>query len=79
MLAFFFYLINFIASLVHDSRVFFLFSAHLPVEPLVPVPVPPVGLQLVRDPNTGHFLLIPTTGIGKLSHLLLNRGGLFET
>lgn len=42
-----------------------MFSAHLPVEPVVPVPVPPVGLQLVREPNTGHFLLLPTTGLGE--------------
>lgn len=42
-----------------------IFTAHLPVEPLVPVPMSPLGLQLVRDPNTGHLLLLPTTGIGE--------------
>lgn len=28
-----------------------------------PMPMPPVGFQLVRDPTTGHFLLIPTASI----------------
>lgn len=35
-----------------------------PVMPF-PVPMPPVGFQLVRDPSSGHFLLIPTASIGK--------------
>ncbi|KAG5899192.1 hypothetical protein JTB14_026945 [Gonioctena quinquepunctata] len=41
------------------------YPAPLPVEPMVPLPVPlpPVGFQLVRDPTTGGLLLLPTTGI----------------
>lgn len=32
---------------------------------MLPMPVPPVGFQLVRDPNTGQFLFLPaTTAIG---------------
>lgn len=40
--------------------------APVPMEPMVPLPVPmpPVGFQLVRDPTTGGLLLLPTTGIG---------------
>ncbi|XP_017774619.1 PREDICTED: protein winged eye [Nicrophorus vespilloides] len=31
----------------------------MPVEPLMSMPMPPVGFQLVRDPNTGGLLLLP--------------------
>ncbi|KRT84880.1 hypothetical protein AMK59_1141, partial [Oryctes borbonicus] len=36
--------------------------ASLPMEPVVPmsVPIPPVGFQLVRDPNIGGLLLLPS-------------------
>ncbi|XP_018326455.1 uncharacterized protein LOC108737835 [Agrilus planipennis] len=40
------------------------YPATLPVEPMLPLPalpVPPVGVQLVRDPSSGHLLLLPTT------------------
>jgi len=45
----------------------FVCSAHVPVQlgPSEHLPLPPVGYQLVRDPITGHFLLIPATNIGK--------------
>ncbi|KAK9717283.1 hypothetical protein QE152_g24253 [Popillia japonica] len=38
-------------------------QASLPMEPVVPmsVPIPPVGFQLVRDPNIGGLLLLPST------------------
>ena len=40
--------------------------ASLPVESMVPMPIPPVGFQLVRDPSTGQFIFIPTTtALGK--------------
>jgi hypothetical protein len=44
----------------------FLVLAHVPVQlgPTEHLPLPPVGYQLVRDPITGHFLLIPATNIG---------------
>ncbi|XP_060522876.1 protein winged eye isoform X2 [Cylas formicarius] len=44
------------------------YPAPVPVEPMVPLPVPsmpPVGFQLVRDPTTGGLLLLPTTGIAE--------------
>jgi hypothetical protein len=45
----------------------FVSLAHVPVQlgPSEHLPLPPVGYQLVRDPITGHFLLIPATNIGK--------------
>ncbi|KAF2880243.1 hypothetical protein ILUMI_25928, partial [Ignelater luminosus] len=45
----------------------------LPVEPMVPlpVPVPPVGVQLVRDPTTGHLLLLPATGIEQVQQAVV--------
>ncbi|GAB0099240.1 Protein winged eye [Sergentomyia squamirostris] len=33
----------------------------VPMESMLPMPIPPVGFQLVRDPNTGQFLFLPTT------------------
>ncbi|CAG9812501.1 unnamed protein product [Phaedon cochleariae] len=49
------------------------YPASLPVEPVVslPVPVPPVGFQLVRDPSTGGLLLLPTTGIEPLQQTVV--------
>ncbi|KAK5641574.1 hypothetical protein RI129_010121 [Pyrocoelia pectoralis] len=49
------------------------YPAALPVEPMVPlpVPVPPVGVQLVRDPTSGHLLLLPTTGIEQVQQAVL--------
>ncbi|GLH05862.1 Protein winged eye [Gryllus bimaculatus] len=35
------------------------------------VPLPPVGYQLVRDPITGHLLLIPATNIEHLQRAVL--------
>lgn len=33
---------------------------------MLPMPPPPVGFQLVRDPSTGHLVFLPTaTTIGK--------------
>ncbi|KAK9883443.1 hypothetical protein WA026_001620 [Henosepilachna vigintioctopunctata] len=39
------------------------YPAPVPMESMVPLPVPmpPVGFQLVRDPTSGGFLLLPTT------------------
>ncbi|KAL3274606.1 hypothetical protein HHI36_015987 [Cryptolaemus montrouzieri] len=39
------------------------YPAPVPMESMVPLPVPmpPVGFQLVRDPSSGGFLLLPTT------------------
>lgn len=49
------------------------YPAALPMEPMVPmpVPVPPVGVQLVRDPTTGHLLLLPTTGIEQVQQAVV--------
>lgn len=45
---------------------YFLIQASLPVESMVPMPIPPVGFQLVRDPSTGQFIFLPTaTSLGK--------------
>ncbi|CAH1986034.1 unnamed protein product [Acanthoscelides obtectus] len=49
-------------------------TASVPVEPMVPLPVPmpPVGFQLVRDPTTGGLLLLPTTtGIESLQQAVV--------
>lgn len=39
------------------------YPAPVPMESMVPLPVPmpPVGFQLVRDPTTGGLILLPTT------------------
>lgn len=34
------------------------------MESMLPMPIPPVGFQLVRDPATGHYLFLPTTTLG---------------
>ncbi|KAF5296495.1 hypothetical protein FQR65_LT01484 [Abscondita terminalis] len=49
------------------------YPAAVPVEPMVPlpVPVPPVGVQLVRDPTSGHLLLLPATGIEQVQQTVL--------
>ncbi|KAJ8972036.1 hypothetical protein NQ314_000419 [Rhamnusium bicolor] len=49
------------------------YPAPVPVEPMVPLPVPmpPVGFQLVRDPTTGGLLLLPTTGIEPLQQAVV--------
>nr|CAH7723316.1 unnamed protein product [Callosobruchus chinensis] len=48
-------------------------TTSVPVEPMVPLPVPmpPVGFQLVRDPTTGGLLLLPTTGIESLQQAVV--------
>ncbi|XP_072388415.1 uncharacterized protein wge isoform X2 [Diabrotica undecimpunctata] len=48
----------------------------VPVEPLVPVPVPipPVGLQVVRDPNTGGLLLLSTNSLDSLQQAVVWSG-----
>uniref|UniRef100_A0A6P7FNX5 Protein winged eye isoform X1 n=1 Tax=Diabrotica virgifera virgifera TaxID=50390 RepID=A0A6P7FNX5_DIAVI len=50
--------------------------SQVPVEPLVPVPVPvpPVGLQVVRDPNTGGLLLLSTNGLDSLQQAVVWSG-----
>ncbi|KAF5302568.1 hypothetical protein FQA39_LY10186 [Lamprigera yunnana] len=49
------------------------YPAAVPVEPMVPlpVPVPPVGVQLVRDPTSGHILLLPAAGIEQVQQTVL--------
>ncbi|XP_033607373.1 protein winged eye isoform X3 [Cryptotermes secundus] len=49
------------------------YPAHVPVQlgPTEHLPLPPVGYQLVRDPITGHFLLIPATNIEHLQRAVL--------
>ncbi|KAK4873616.1 hypothetical protein RN001_012976 [Aquatica leii] len=47
------------------------YPAAVPVEPMVPLPVPPVGVQLVRDPTSGHLLLLPATGIEQVQQTVL--------
>ncbi|XP_059621310.1 protein winged eye isoform X2 [Phlebotomus argentipes] len=37
------------------------YPAPVPMESMLPMPIPPVGFQLVRDPSTGQFLFLPTT------------------
>ncbi|XP_056638735.1 protein winged eye isoform X2 [Diorhabda sublineata] len=46
--------------------------APVPVEPLVPVP--PVGLQVVRDPNTGGLLLLSTNSLDSLQQAVVWSG-----
>ncbi|ENN70564.1 hypothetical protein YQE_12739, partial [Dendroctonus ponderosae] len=49
---------------VSQARVACIFRAPVPMEPMVPLPVPtipPVGFQLVRDASTGGLLFLPTT------------------
>ncbi|CAH0564851.1 unnamed protein product [Brassicogethes aeneus] len=50
------------------------YPAPIPMEPMVPVPTMPThsGFQLIRDPNTGGLLLIPTTsGIESLQQAVV--------
>ncbi|XP_044731494.1 protein winged eye isoform X2 [Chrysoperla carnea] len=49
------------------------YPAPVPMEPMLPVPVPmpPVGFQLVRDPTTGHFFVIPTTSFDQLQQAVV--------
>lgn len=46
------------------------YPAHLPMEPLLPMPMPPVGFQLVRDHNTGGLLLLPTTSVEQVQQVV---------
>ncbi|CAH1110628.1 unnamed protein product [Psylliodes chrysocephalus] len=42
--------------------------APIPVEPILPVPVPPL---VVRDPNTGGYLLVSTSGLDSLQQTVV--------
>lgn len=45
----------------------------VPVESMLSMPMPPVGLQLVRDPNSGQLLFLPTaTTIGNIFFQFVN-------